>query len=251
MEELFKMEHSSKTEHQVEKVLILGSGNAGWTAAIYAARADLQPVLITGYELGGQLTMTTEVENFPGFPEGIMGPKLMEDMQKQAEKFGTRVEMDRANSFEKLENENYKVGTEGGKSFVAKSIIICTGASARWLGIESEKKFQGKGIHTCATCDGFFYKGKEVIIVGGGDSACEEASFLAKHATKVYMVHRRDELRASKVMQKRVFDNPKIEIIWNSAISSFNGSEKIESVTLQDTKTNEEKEMKIDGVFLA
>ena len=234
----------------MEKVIILGSGNAGYTAAIYAARAELQPVLLTGFELGGQLTLTTEVENFPGFPEGIMGPKLMENMQKQAERFGTRIEMDKANSFQPIKG-GYEIGTESGKTWQTKSIIICTGASARWLGLDSEKKFQGRGIHTCATCDGFFYKGKEVIVVGGGDSACEEASFLAKHANKVYVVHRRDQLRASKVMQKRILDNPKIEIIWNTQITAYRGDEKLLSVTLYDNKEKKERDFPIAGVFLA
>ncbi|MGM5483679.1 MAG: thioredoxin-disulfide reductase [Nanobdellota archaeon] len=233
----------------MEDLIILGSGNAGWTAAIYAARGEVKPLVITGYEMGGQLATTTVVENFPGFPEGIQGPELMQKMQKQAEKFGTRTEMDNIESVEKIEG-GYKLKGMS-KSYETKALIIATGSSARWLGLESEKKFKGKGVHTCATCDGFFYKDKEIIVVGGGDSAAEESTFLTKFAKKVYLVHRRDELRASKIMQERIFNNNKIEILWNTEIKEYIGDKKLEKVKLINNKEGDEKEMDIDGVFLA
>lgn len=232
------------------KIIILGSGAAGYTAAIYAARADLETILIAGPEPGGQLALTTEVENFPGFPEGIMGPELMEvKMKKQAERFGTKmisdvikeVDLNKA-PFTLKSNEN---------EYQCDALIIATGASAKWLGLEGEKKYVGKGYSSCATCDGFFYKNKELIVVGGGDSAMEEATFLTKFASKVYLVHRREELRASKIMQERAKANEKIEFLWNTEITELIGDEKVEAVKLYNNKTEETKEMEIGGVFVA
>lgn len=235
----------------MENVLILGTGCAGLTAAIYAARANLNPVIITGYEPGGQLTLTTVVENFPGFPEGIYGTELTENMKKQAEKFGARVIMDSAKRFSVRDDGAFEIETSK-ETFVAKTVIVSTGASARWLDIPSEAAYKGRGVHTCATCDGAFYKDKEVIIVGGGDSACEEGNFLTKFAKKVTIVHRKDHMRASKIMQDRVFKNPKIEIIWDSVIDEFKGDGKsLSSVVLKNLKTDETTEMPVDGVFLA
>jgi thioredoxin reductase (NADPH) len=235
----------------MENVLILGTGCAGLTAAIYVARANLNPVVITGYEPGGQLTLTTVVENFPGFPEGIYGSELTENMRKQAEKFGARVIMDSAKRFDVREDGTFEIETSK-ETFLAKTIIVSTGASARWLDIPSEAPYKGRGVHTCATCDGAFYKDKEVIIVGGGDSASEEGSFLTKFAKKVTIVHRKDHMRASKIMQDRVFKNPRIEIIWDTAIDEFKGDGKsVQSVVLRNLKTNETTDFPVDGVFLA
>ena len=231
----------------MEELIILGSGPAGWTAAIYAGRANLNPIVITGREQGGQLTLTTVVENFPGFPEGVDGPKLMVDMQKQAEKFGARTVMEKATGFKPIEG-GYEI-TCTKETYQTKSVIIATGASARWLG--NEGNFKGQGVHTCATCDGFFYKDKEIIVVGGGDSAMEEATFLTKFASKVTMLNRTEDFKASKIMLKKAQDNPKIEILLNKEIKSFNGDKKLESVTIHDNKTNEDSDMEIAGVFLA
>jgi thioredoxin reductase (NADPH) len=234
-----------------EKLIILGNGIAGLTAAVYAGRATLNPLVISGPESGGQLTMTTEVENFPGFPEGIQGPELVENTKKQAERFGARFKQEIATKFEKHE-DNYKITLSNGEEIITESLIIATGASARWLGIESEQKYKGRGIGTCATCDGFFYRGKEVIVIGGGDSAMEESNFLTKFANKVTIVHRRDEFRASKIMQEKTFKNPKIEVVWNSEIAEFLGDDKgITGVKLKNTETGEITDFKCDGVFLA
>jgi len=227
----------------------LGSGIAGLTAALYTSRGNLNPLVISGKDEGGQLMLTTEVENFPGFPDGIMGPELVDKTRKQAEKFGTKFHAGHVKAVRKVEN-HIEVETDN-ETFKTSTLIVATGASARWLGIESEKQFMGRGVHTCATCDGFFYKNKEIFIVGGGDSACEEASFLTKFASKVTIVHRRDELRASKIMQDRVKNNPKIEFMWDSAIEEFKGDKQISSVMVKNLKTNEISEHKIDGVFLA
>lgn len=235
----------------MENIIILGTGCAGLTAAIYAARANLNPVIITGYEPGGQLTLTTVVENFPGFPEGILGTELTDNMRKQAEKFGARVIMDIATEFNILESGLIEIKTNT-QTFQTKTLIIATGASARWLNIPSEAPYKGRGVHTCATCDGAFYKNKNVIIVGGGDSACEEGSFLTKFAETVTIVHRKDTMRASKIMQQRVMNNPKIKIIWDTEIQECVGDGKsLKSVKLKNVKTQETTNFPVDGVFLA
>jgi thioredoxin reductase (NADPH) len=232
-------------------VIIIGSGPAGWTAAIYAARANLNPVLFEGAEPGGQLMTTTDVENYPGFADGILGPELMEVMKKQAKRFGTEVISERVESLKQIDG-GFEIEAKG-KTYQSKTIILSTGAEAKRLGLESEKQLYGKGVSACATCDGFFFKEKEVIVVGGGDSAMEEASFLTKFASKVYIVHRRAEFRASKIMQERVLGNPKVEIIWNTGVADILGVDegKVVGVILKDTKTGEERKMNIDGVFAA
>ncbi|MBI5389866.1 thioredoxin-disulfide reductase [Candidatus Woesearchaeota archaeon] len=233
----------------MEQVIIIGGACAGWTAAIYAARANLKPIIISGNEEGGQLMLTTMVENFPGFPEGIMGPELMERMKQQAKRFGARIYPEDATSFSSVKG-GYAVKSPSG-TFQAKSIIIATGARARTLGIPSEKKFWAKGVHTCATCDGFFYSNKKVMVIGGGDSACEEASFLSNVAKQVVIVHRRDTMNASKVMQDRVKRNKKITFLWNSTITEFKGKDLLHSVVLEDLVTRKKTEQSMDGVFLA
>ena len=234
----------------MENMIILGTGIAGCTAAIYAARANLFPLLISGHEDGGQLTLTTDVENFPGFPEGVQGPKLVEMAKKQAEKFGAKFKMDIATSIEEIES-GFEVSLMGGEKLQTKTVIVATGASARWLGISSEDKYKGRGVTTCATCDGAFFKDKEVIVVGGGDSAMEEALFLTKFAIKVTVVHRRDELRASVIMQEKAKNNNKIKFIWDSAVEEVYGEKAVEGVKLKNLKTNEITNFKTDGVFLA
>jgi thioredoxin reductase (NADPH) len=236
------------------KVLIIGSGPAGYSAAIYAARASLNPVIVKGMQAGGQLTITTDVENYPGFAEAIQGPWLMEQMEKQAAHVGTNIIADHIASVDLSKRPFIAIG-EGGDKYIADSVIIATGAQAKWLGLESESKFQGYGVSGCATCDGFFFKNKEVIIVGGGNTAVEEALYLTHHASKVYVVHRRDSFRAEKILQDRLFANPKVSVIWNSAIDEILGvTEGIKSVTgvrLRNTIDNTTTEMKIDGVFIA
>lgn len=235
----------------MENVIILGSGIAGCTAAIYVARADLSPLIIGGPEEGGQLMLTTEVENFPGFQGGITGPQLVENCKKQAEKFGTKFKSDIVNEFVQIDG-GFELKLMSGESLQTKALIVATGASARWLGLPSEEKYKGRGVSTCATCDGAFYKDKEVVVVGGGDSAMEESLFLTKFASKVTIVHRRDEFRASKIMQDKVEKNKKVEIIWNSTVEEILGDDKlVAGVKLKDVKTNEEREFKCDGVFLA
>ncbi|MEO5927638.1 MAG: thioredoxin-disulfide reductase [Patescibacteria group bacterium] len=233
------------------KVAIIGSGPAGWTAAIYAARANLSPILFEGPEPGGQLMTTTDVENFPGFPEGIMGPEMMQKFREQAKRFGTEIVSERVDSVD-FSSRPFKF-TAKGKEYEAETIIISTGATARRIGIESEKALYGKGVSACATCDGFFFKNKRVIVVGGGDSAMEEANFLTKFATEVTIVHRRDSFRASKIMQDRAMNNPKIKVIWNSEVAEILGIEAghVTGVKLKDTVTGEERQMEIDGVFAA
>lgn len=228
---------------------IIGSGPAGYTAGIYASRASLKPVLFEGLESGGQLMLTTDVENYPGFDSGIMGPDLMQIFKKQAERFGTEIKTETINSIKKIDGG---FSLESAKeTYEFKSVIISSGASAKWLDIKGEKELQGHGVSACATCDGFFFKEKEVIVVGGGDSAMEEALFLTKFATKVYIVHRRDSFRASKIMQDRVLGNDKIEVLWNKEVTEIHGSESVESVSLADTKDGSSSEVNIDGVFMA
>ncbi len=236
---------------KVENVVIFGSGPAGLTAAIYTARANLEPVVFEGLEPGGQLTTTTEVENFPGFPEGILGPELMENTKKQAERFGTRFEMDEVVKVD-LSSWPYTFWTANGKEWRTKTMIVATGASARYLGLESELRLRGHGVSACATCDGFFYRDMEIVVVGGGDSAAEEATFLTRFASKVHLLVRRDEMRASKIMQKRVFDNPKIEVHWNTVLTEVLGEQVVDGVRVKNVKTGEETVMpQIKGVFLA
>ena len=230
-------------------IIILGSGVAGLAAAIYNARAELKPLILTGFQDGGQIGTTTEVENFPGFPEGIMGPELVQRMKQQAEKFGTEIRMERATSFEK-DGDDIIIKTDGNE-YKTKALIIATGASARWLNLPDEDKYKSNGVHTCATCDGAFYKGKELIIVGGGDAACEEADFLTKFATKVTMLIRGDKMRASVPMQDRVEKNEKVVIEYNKSIAKYLGENGLSGVVVKDSKTGDEEERQIDGVFLA
>jgi thioredoxin reductase (NADPH) len=228
---------------------IIGSGPAGYTAGIYASRASLKPVLFEGLESGGQLMLTTDVENYPGFDSGIMGPDLMQIFKKQAERFGTEIKTETINSIKKIDGGFSLKSAKDSYEF--KSVIISSGASAKWLDIKGEKELQGHGVSACATCDGFFFKEKEVIVVGGGDSAMEEALFLTKFAKKVYIVHRRDSFRASKIMQDRALGNEKIEVLWNKEVTEIHGSESVESVSLADTKDGSSSEVNIDGVFMA
>jgi len=234
----------------VHDVLIIGSGPAGLTAAIYAARANLEPLMIEGREPGGQLTLTTEVENFPGFPTGIMGPQLMTDMRTQAERFGTQIITADVDSVDFSDRNAFAV-TVGEDTHRARSIIISTGATARWLGLPNEQRLIGRGVSSCATCDGFFFRDRELVVVGGGDSAMEEATFLTKFASRVTVVHRRDELRASKIMQERAFKNDKIDFVWNSEVVDVVGDDVVEGVVLADTKDGTRKEFKTDGLFMA
>ncbi|GAB4562545.1 MAG: thioredoxin-disulfide reductase [Anaerolineae bacterium] len=234
---------------QVENVIIIGSGPAGLTAGLYTARAELNPLLITGNEIGGQVSITNEVENYPGFPEGITGPELVEKMQQQAEKFGCRFEYDYVTRVE-LRQHPFTVETASGKTYRAKALIIATGATPRRLGVPGEQELTGRGVSYCATCDGFFFRGKEIVVVGGGDSALEEGLFLTRFASKVRIVHRRDQLRASQILQRRAFANDKIEFIWDTVVTSINGKDAVESVTLKNVKTGETRELKTDGVFI-
>ena len=232
-----------------EKVLIIGSGPAGLTAAIYAARAGLEPLMVEGMERGGQLMITTDVENFPGFPDGVMGPDLMDQIRKQAERFGTRIISSDVSRVDFSERP-FKVWV-GKDEFTADSIIISTGASARWIGVPGEERLRGYGVSACATCDGFFFRDKELIVVGGGDTAMEEAIFLTKFASKLTVVHRRDEFRASPIMAQRVMDHPKIDIAWNATVDEILGDDLVTGVVLRDTVTDETREVTTDGVFVA
>lgn len=232
------------------KVLIIGSGPAGYTAAIYAARAGMNPVLYTGGQPGGQLTITTDVENYPGYPDGIMGPEMMEDFRKQAERFGTQIRYGLVTQVDFSEMP-HKITVDDQVQLLADTVIISTGASAKWLGLESETRLNGRGVSACAVCDGFFFRGQEVAIVGAGDTACEEAAYLANICSKVYMIVRREEMRASQIMQKRVMNNPKIEILWNTETEEILGEEEVTGVRLLNNKTGEKREIAISGFFVA
>jgi thioredoxin reductase (NADPH) len=241
------------SENSIEhhKVIIVGSGPAGYTAAIYAARANLNPVMISGFQKGGQLTTTTEIDNFPGFPEGRDGNDLMADMEKQAKRFDTTIIEDEVTKVD-LSKRPFILDTYG-KQFSCDSLIISTGATAKYLGLESESKFKGRGVSACATCDGFFFKGKDVAVVGGGDTAVEEAIYLTNFCNKVYLMHRRDELRASKAMQKRAFENPKLEVLWNTELDEVLGGDTgpLEDVRVLNNKTGEKSEIGVKGLFIA
>lgn len=247
------LDSQPEMSNNIEKVIIIGSGPAGYTAALYAARADLSPLLFAGLEPGGQLMITTEVENYPGFPQGIMGPELMQHFQEQAERFDTRVD-NRAITRVDLNSKPFRVWADD-EEFQTHSIIIGTGASAKWLGLESELHFGGFGVSACATCDGFFFKNKELIVVGGGDTAMEEANYLTRHASHVYVVHRRDQFRASKIMVDRVQKNPKITTIMNTEVIDILGDreprKQVTGAKLRNTVTGEVSEMPIQGVFVA
>jgi thioredoxin reductase (NADPH) len=237
---------SEKSEHL--KTLIIGSGPAGLSAALYAARAELAPLVLSGQEFGGQVSITHIVENYPGFPEGIGGPELVQLFQKQAERFGARLVFDTATKVD-FSKKPYKVETYNGE-YTADTIIIATGASPRNLQIPGEKKFTGKGVSYCGTCDGFFFKDKNIVVVGGGDSAMEEGSFLTRFAKKVTVIHRRDELRASAIMEKRAFDNPKMDFIWDTVVESVNGNGVVDSLHLKNVKSGEESDFKTEGLFI-
>ncbi len=230
-------------------VIIIGSGPAGYTAAIYCARADMQPLMIAGQQPGGQLMLTSDVENWPGEPDGVLGPELMEKLKKQALRFGTET-VDEMVTEVDFSSAPFVVKTAD-KEFSAKTVIIATGASAMWLGIPGEDRLQGRGVSACATCDGFFFRDKDVVVIGGGDSAAEESTFLTKFAKKVYLLVRRDEMRASKIMQKRVFDNEKIEVMWNTEAVELLGEEKVEGVKVKNNKTGEEQTLDVQGYFAA
>jgi thioredoxin reductase (NADPH) len=232
------------------RIVIIGSGPAGLTAAIYAARADLSPLVIEGVQPGGQLTITTEVENYPGFPEGILGPQLMDNFRRQAERFGTTFITDEVSAVA-LSKRPFTV-TVGRKVIQGDALIIATGATARLLGLESERRLMGRGVSACATCDGWFFRDKEIVVIGGGDSACEEAIYLTKFASKVTIIHRRDELRASKIMQQRAMNNPKIDFLWNHVVVDFLGDEQqgLQGIKIKNTKTGEESAIYPQGAFL-
>ncbi|HHC07362.1 MAG TPA: thioredoxin-disulfide reductase [Actinobacteria bacterium] len=233
----------------VERVLIIGSGPAGLTAAIYTARADLEPLLVEGMERGGQLMLTTDVENYPGFPDGIMGPELMDNMRKQAERFGTRI---RSSDVTRVDFAEYPFRIwVGDDLYHAESVIVSTGASARWLGVPGEERLRGRGVSACATCDGFFFRDKELVVVGGGDSAMEEALFLTKFASRVTVVHRRDTFRASKIMAHRVLEHPKIDVIWNTVVEEVLGDDGVTGVRLRNVVDGEERVFPTDGLFVA
>lgn len=239
-----------KPEIEKVKVLIIGSGPAGYTAAIYASRAGLSPVLYTGGQPGGQLTITNDVENYPGYPNGVVGPEMMEDFRKQAERFGTQVRYGLATSVD-FNTKPHTVIIDEQVTIHADTVLISTGASAKWLGIESETRLNGKGVSACAVCDGFFFRGQEVAIVGAGDTACEEASYLSNICSKVYMLVRKDEMRASQIMQKRVMNNPKIEILWNTETDEILGEDEVNGLRIFNNKTGEKSEIAISGFFVA
>ena len=233
----------------LENLIIIGSGPAGYTAGLYSARANLSPILFEGVESGGQLMLTTDVENYPGFKDGIMGPDLMSEFKLQAEKFGTKVLPHNVISVKKS-NEGFEVSTNA-DSFITRAVIISTGASAKWLGVDGEERLQGYGVSACATCDGFFFKDKVVSVIGGGDSAMEEALFLTKFAKKVYVVHRRDSFRASAIMQERVLNHEKIEVLWSREVKQINGEESVSSLDLVSSTEEGDLNIDLDGVFVA
>ncbi len=243
-----KKEPAGEAEHI--KCLILGSGPAGYTAAIYAARANLKPVVYEGMQIGGQLTTTTEVENYPGYPEGVTGPKMMEDFKAQAARFGADCRWGMATSVD-FSGHPFRVTIDEKKVVTADAVIIATGATAKYLGLESEKTYMGFGVSACATCDGFFYRGQDVLVVGGGDTAAEEALYLSGLCKKVYLAHRRDELRASKIMQERLMKKENIEILWSHVPTEITGEKNVEGVILKNVKTGEEKKIEVQGFFVA
>lgn len=234
----------------IENTVILGTGPAGLTAAVYTARANLNPLCVEGIQPGGQLTITSDVENYPGFPEGIMGPELMTNFRKQAERFGTRFEQGDVESVD-LKKAPFTLTLASGKQIQTKTLVIATGASAKWLGIPSERKLMGKGVSSCATCDGFFFRGMDIAVIGGGDTALEEATFLTRFAKTVTLIHRRDSLRASKAMQDRAFKNPKIKFIWDSEVAEVLGAQEVEGALLKNLKTGATQEIKVSGLFVA
>ena len=236
-------------DRQSHRIAIVGSGPAGYTAAIYAARAELEPVVVAGVQFGGQLMLTTDVENYPGFPEGVTGPEMMELFQKQAERFGTRVLLEDATEID-LSERPFRIRTDE-HEFSAEGLILATGASAQWLGLESETRLQNKGVSACATCDGALYRGKPMAVVGGGDTAMEEALFLTRFATRVTVIHRRAELRASKIMQERALASEKIDFAWNSVIDEVLGDEFVTGVRLRQTETDETRELPVEALFVA
>lgn len=238
---------------KIHETVIIGSGPAGYTAAIYAARANMNPLVITGMEPGGQLTTTTDVENYPGYPDGIMGPEMMMDFQKQAERFGTQVIIDMVSEVELAKDEGgiHVIKTMNGDVFQTKTVIISTGASAKYLGLEDEKKYMGSGVSACATCDGFFYRGRPVAVVGGGDTAAEEATYLAKICSKVYLLVRKNEFRASSIMAERVMNTPNIEVMFNHELEGMSGEKVVEKALVFNNQTGEKKEIEVDGVFIA
>ena len=241
------------SERHHSKVLIIGSGPAGYTAAIYAARANLQPLLVTGLQPGGQLTITTDVENYPGFADIVQGPWLMEQMQKQAEHVGTLVVIDMITEID-LEHRPFVAIGDSGDRYIGETAIIATGAQARWLGLPSEEIYRGFGVSACATCDGFFFRGKDVVVVGGGNTAVEEAVYLTNHARRVTLIHRRDVLRAEKILQDRLFRNPKIDVVWDSVVEEILGEPEppmVTGVRVRDVRTGVARELRCDGVFIA